>query len=87
MLTAIYQTPGFVDNIVYNETDLLILQNVLSNNRYTVREVMDFLQQPCNELFVKCRWEGEYYPCGDLFKPSLAHHGSCCTFNKDNQYP
>lgn len=86
LLQAIYQTPGFVDNIIYNKTDLKILQNVLTFNRYGVSETMALLQQPCGELFVKCSWEHNILPCNELFKPSLAYHGNCCTFNKNNDY-
>lgn len=87
MEQAIYQLPGFVDKVAYNESDLELLQNTLSDNRFGVRETMDYLQQPCDELFFRCRWEDEFYPCGDLFKPSLAYHGSCCSFNIDSEHP
>lgn len=87
ILRGIYQTPGFVDFIEYNETDLEIMQEVLFNNRYDVARAMSFLQQPCDELFVRCRWQGTFYPCDELFKPSTAYHGSCCTFNKYGEFP
>lgn len=87
MVQLIYQTPGFVDNISYNETDLAILQSVLTDNRFGVRDAMDYLQQPCDKLFVRCRWENKIYPCGELFRPSLAYHGSCCSFNQHSEYP
>lgn len=87
ILRGIHQTPGFVDYIEYNETDLEIMQEVLLNNRYDVARAMSFLQQPCDELFVRCRWQDTFYPCEELFKPSTAYHGSCCTFNKYGEFP
>lgn len=87
MVQSIYQTPGFVDKISYNESDLEMLQTIMTDNRFDVRETMDYLQQPCDELFVRCRWEDKFYPCGELFRPSLAYHGSCCTFNAQSEHP
>lgn len=84
---ALYQTPGFVDLIEYNETDLELLDDVLINNRYDVGRAMSFLQQPCDELFVRCRWQNIFYSCEKLFKPSTAYHGSCCTFNENHEIP
>lgn len=86
MLHAIYQTTGFVDNTDYNVADLELLNTVFEMNRYSVRQAMATLQQPCNELFVKCRWEEEIVPCESLFQQTFAYYGNCCTFNRNNQY-
>lgn len=86
MLHALYQTSGFVDNIEYDVADLELLRNVFEMNRYGVRQMMVTLQQPCNELFVKCRWEDEIVPCEKLFQQTFAYYGNCCTFNRNNQY-
>lgn len=87
MLQAIYQTSGFVDNIDYDVADLELLSTVFEMNRYGVRQMMVTLQQPCDELFVKCRWEDEIVPCDRLFQQTFAYYGNCCTFNRNNQYP
>lgn len=86
MLHAIYQTSGFVDNVEYDIADLELLKTVFETNRYSVRQMMATLQQPCDELFVICRWEGEIVPCGKLFQQTFAYYGNCCTFNRNNQF-
>lgn len=81
-----YQASGFFRRIRYNKTELEILQSIIELNRYSIGEAMHFIQQSCDELFVRCRYEDETVQCSELFKPKLSHYGTCCTFNGNHEH-
>lgn len=44
------------------------------------------IQMSCDELFVKCQFEGKFVECSNLFQPVTSQYGLCCAFNKNGQY-
>lgn len=83
LVTLLKQTDGFIDKISYNETQLMNLQQILFDGRYTVPLAMEYLMVPCKNLLYKCRFGGEEIPCMRLFKKSNTNRGYCCSFNID----
>lgn len=75
---------GFIDIIKYNNTELLLMQDILNFNNYTVERAIEYIQPSCSDLMVHCRWEYKMIPCTDLFHSSQSYHGSACTFNKSS---
>lgn len=41
----------------------------------------DKLTPNCNELLIKCQWEGKDIECGEIFFTRLTNDGFCCSFN------
>lgn len=80
------QSAGFFTTTPYDVNDLKTMEKLVEMNRYSVRNVMDMVQSSCDETFVRCRFEGRFVNCSDLFKPVTSQHGLCCTFNKNNLY-
>lgn len=80
------QSSGLFTTIEYDVGDLEILQKIIDMNRYSIENVMNLIQTSCDELFVKCQFEGEFVNCSDLFKPVTSQYGLCCAFNKNGQY-
>ena len=39
------------------------------------------LSHSCEEMFLRCSFEGNLYNCSELFKPIVTDEGQCCTFN------
>ncbi|XP_031636281.1 sodium channel protein Nach-like [Contarinia nasturtii] len=75
------QSSGFFETMTYNVSELTIVQNLIDMNQYTVRRVMDTIQNTCNDIFVRCRFEGFAFNCSNLFKAVTSQYGNCCTFN------
>lgn len=78
------QSVGFFTTATYNETELNIMQNIVNKTSYSVQQVIELMQCPCDELLLRCRFEGEVVPCQNIFKPVVSQYGLCCTFNKNN---
>ncbi|GLV41439.1 pickpocket 28 [Carabus blaptoides fortunei] len=52
-----------------------------------IKTFMLKVSQPCNKLFVHCKWQGYSVPCEHIINEALTDEGVCCTFNKvANQY-
>lgn len=85
MMSIIYQAVGFAGEGVYNEEGITILQTVLEENHMNAVDIMEKLQQPCNEMIIKCRLEDKLIPCEEIFKSSLGQYGYCCAFNNDEK--
>lgn len=83
VMEAMYQTAGFGGEGAYTSEGMDILQTVMERNRIAVVDAMERLQRPCDELLVKCRFEGQLVPCDQLFKKSFGQYGHCCTFKSD----
>lgn len=64
-----------------NATQLSVLQNLLLENRYDVFMTMQHLMVPCNDMIVKCRYDGQIIDCARLFERSYTWQGYCCSFN------
>lgn len=86
VIRMFHQSNGFFTVTAYNVSELEDLQNIIEMNRYSVRNVMDMVQNSCDDTFVKCRYEGVLTNCSNLFKPVTSRYGLCCTFNKNNLF-
>lgn len=62
-----------------------MLDTVFRANNITPAAVMASLVQPCDEIMIKCRWQGKMVPCKEIFDSSLTYFGSCCSFNSNNR--
>ncbi|XP_055316922.1 sodium channel protein Nach-like [Sitodiplosis mosellana] len=80
------QSSGFFTTIAYDVNELKVLQNIVDTNRYLIQNVMDMVQTSCDDVFVRCRFEGKPINCSDLFQPSTSQYGLCCIFNKRSYY-
>lgn len=80
------QSSGFFSTTAYNVNELKILQNIVDTNRYSIRNIMDMVQGSCDDMFVRCRFEGKLINCSILFRPVTSQYGLCCTFNKNRLY-
>lgn len=78
------QSIGFFATVPYNQTELNILENIVNKSSYSVRDVMDQMQTTCDEMLLKCRFEGKNINCSDIFRPITSQYGLCCIFNKNN---
>lgn len=77
------QSVGFFSSTTYKLNDLKVLQNIVDTNQFSIRNVMDMVQSTCNDMLVRCRFEGKFINCSTLFKPVTSQYGLCCTFNKN----
>lgn len=81
------QSTGFFTNTPrYDANELKILQNIVDANRYSIQNVMDMVQYSCDEMFVRCHFEGKPINCSVLFTPTISQYGHCCTFNQKGYY-
>lgn len=78
------QSIGFFAITPYNESSLSILENIVNKTSYSVRDVMDQMQTTCDDMLLKCRFEGNNLNCSEIFKPISSQYGLCCIFNKNN---
>ncbi|XP_050535606.1 pickpocket protein 28-like isoform X2 [Daktulosphaira vitifoliae] len=72
------------DDIEFLEIDRLVEQSVLSQinkTDATIEDIMYMVSQPCTELLVQCKWNGKKTNCSEMFHPSKAVDGHCCSFN------
>lgn len=86
VMRMLHQSSGFFTETVYNANELEDLQNIIEMNRYSIRNVMDMVQNSCDDTFIKCRFEGQMTNCSDLFTAVTSQYGLCCTFNKNNLF-
>lgn len=78
------QSIGFFAVTSYNRSELKILENIVNSTSLQIREVMDDMQTTCDNMMLKCRFEGNNLNCSDIFKPMVSQYGLCCIFNKNN---
>lgn len=82
MIDLLRITDGFMDKLDNVSTsDVSLLQNLLLQNRYDVYSTMQNLMVPCNDMLVKCRFDGQTVDCARLFERSYTWQGYCCSFN------
>lgn len=86
LLRIFSQSSGFFTETEYDLGDLEVLQKMIDMNRYSIENVMKMIQMSCDELFVKCQFEGKFVECSNLFQPVTSQYGLCCAFNKNGQY-
>ncbi|XP_063706173.1 sodium channel protein Nach-like [Culicoides brevitarsis] len=86
MINLLRLTDGFMQKLeTVNYTQLELMQNLLQENRYDVFMTMQGLMVPCNDMIVKCRYNGEIVDCARLFERSYTWQGYCCSFNIDTE--
>lgn len=82
MLQNLYMFTGFIAKISDdNSTDMDKLQEIMTNNRYTVDTAAKALMYPCRKLLYRCRWQNEIVDCSKVFNVAETYHGYCCAFN------
>lgn len=82
MIRLLRLTDGFMDKLDnVSSTELTFLQDLLIKNRYEVYTTMQNLMVPCNDMIVKCRFDGINIDCARLFERSYTWQGYCCSFN------
>lgn len=82
MIGILRITDGFMDKMEdVNATQLEVIQSLLQENRYDVYTTMQHLMVPCNDMIVKCRFDGQNIDCARLFERSYTWQGYCCSFN------
>lgn len=84
LLRIFQQSSGFFKSVLYNESNLTILQRIVNATSLSIQNVMDQMQSSCDEILVRCRLEGKITPCHTLFKPVISQYGLCCSFNRNN---
>lgn len=85
LLRIFSQSSGFFTETEYDIGDLEVLQKMIDMNRYSIENVMNMIQMSCDELFVKCQFEGKFVECSNLFQPVTSQYGLCCAFNTNGQ--
>lgn len=78
------QSIGFFATTSYNESDLNILEDILNKTSYSIQDVMNQMQTSCDDMLLKCRFEGNNLNCSEIFQPITSQYGLCCIFNKNN---
>lgn len=74
---------GFVEKLHDDDLykKLVILQNLLQKNRFSIGNAMERLMYQCENLLVRCRWAGEIVDCNSIFSTTETTFGYCCGFN------
>lgn len=85
LIRMFQQASGFFTNTSYNVHDLEAIQKIVDTNQLTVEDVMNSVQAPCDEMLVRCSFEGKIVNCTSLFKSITTQFGNCCIFNRNNQ--
>ncbi|XP_021937906.1 sodium channel protein Nach-like [Zootermopsis nevadensis] len=65
----------------FSKDEIAELQKIIDDHKYTVRDLMRMLGQSCEELLVRCMWEGSILNCSELFTERKSYDGFCCSFN------
>lgn len=78
------QSIGFFATTSYNQSELNILENIVNKTSYSIQDVMEQMQMTCDDMLLKCRFEGRNINCSDIFKSTTSQYGLCCIFNKNN---
>lgn len=60
---------------------LLDFQNILDATGYSIKEVLEELATPCEELLWKCSLQEKAVNCSKIFKTMFTQDGYCCIFN------
>lgn len=69
-----------------NDIDqLLDFQNILDVTGYSIKEVLEKLATPCEELLWKCSLQDKAVNCSKIFKTMFTQDGYCCIFNYLNR--
>ncbi|XP_053949507.1 sodium channel protein Nach isoform X2 [Anastrepha ludens] len=71
---------GFFDSSSVDFKEVAEFQKTFFNKqKYTVRETIAKLAPKCEDLILKCIWEGKIYECTKLFAMRFTPNGYCCT--------
>lgn len=60
------------------------LDKVLEYNNLKMTDLLTAIGGPCEKMLIKCRWEGRFESCGQLFRQSLVSGSVCCSFNYED---
>lgn len=66
-------------------SDMQQLDLVLNINNLNLEDVLRNLTLSCEELILKCKWDGVMTDCGVLFEETKTYEGFCCSFNHLNE--
>ncbi|XP_054729110.1 pickpocket protein 11 [Anastrepha obliqua] len=71
---------GFFDSGSVDFKEVAEFQETFFNKqKYSVRETIAKLAPKCEDLILKCIWEGKIYECTKLFTMNFTPNGYCCT--------
>ena len=68
-------------NIKAAPGQLLQLKHVLQQNNSSLQQLLDEVQPNCELELLRCKWQGRFERCSELFQKIRTSYGLCCAFN------
>lgn len=68
-------------NVTATSKQLQQLASILQRNNYTLQQLLDDVQPNCELELFRCKWQGRFERCKQLFQKVRTTYGLCCAFN------